>query len=82
MLDPWIKESLEAYVATGRPVGGFLTAVLENDLKEAFGRADDQCTRNMRDIVAYCYNKLPIGCWGSPEAVSEWFALKQKEIIG
>lgn len=77
MLDPWIKESLDVYVEKGRPVGGFLTAVLENNLKEAFGRADENCTRNMRDIVAYCYNHLPIGCWGSKENVAEWYKHKR-----
>lgn len=79
MVDEWIIESLQAYVDNGRPVGSFLQAVLENDLEWAFIRADLECTINMRDIVAYCYTKLPAGCRGSRQAVAEWFKKKHSQ---
>ena len=43
--------SLKAYIMEGRPVGHFLTAVLSNNLFEAFSRADDENASVMRDYV-------------------------------
>lgn len=60
------------YIEQGIPPGSFLTAVLCNDLKEAFGRADDENTAAMREWVFYLYNYAPTGCWGSPDKFSAW----------
>ena len=67
-----IKEAMDRYAAFGVPTGDFLRAVLENDLMEAFGRADEDNTRDMWEIVAYVYNEMPGNCHGSPEIVREW----------
>lgn len=72
-----IKESLERYVKLKIPTGGFLRAVLENDLVEAAGRADDVNLHLIPQIVSYIYNELPSVCWGSPEKVSAWLSVKQ-----
>lgn len=77
-----IVQSLTRYVIDGIPTGGFLSAVLENDLKEAFGRADDSNQLCLGHIVAYCYNEIPGDCWGSPERVNNWLkvhAIRRKE---
>ena len=37
-----MHEGIVAYIETGRPVGGFLTALLSNDLMGALGKADLQ----------------------------------------
>lgn len=76
---PEIIESIRAYADDGRPTGGFLKAVLSNDLKEAFGRADDGNRETMFEIVSYCYNEIPSSCWGTPEAVTEWMEKKRTE---
>ena len=68
----YIKESLTRYVENKIPPGGFLCAVLENDLKEACARADDVNRYRLFEIVAYCYNHIPSACWGSREAVINW----------
>ena len=78
MLDN-IKDAIDAYAETGRPVGHFLTAVLSNDLAEAIGRADDDNIRNIREIVSYVYMEIPSECWGSPKRVKDWYAKKRKE---
>lgn len=52
--------------------GHFLTAVLENDLREAMGRADDVSRAGLYSIVLFLYNDAPAPCWGSPEAVAAW----------
>jgi hypothetical protein len=62
-------ETIDLYSKSGAPPGQFVTAVLSNDLMEAFGRADQGNCRAMRSIVAYVYNKIPSAAWGSPEAV-------------
>lgn len=66
------KETLERYVQNKIPTGGFLKAVLENDLVEAFGQADDINKYRIGEIIKYIYNELPSLCWGSPEKVQNW----------
>ncbi len=67
-----IEASLKRYVDQRIETGSFLRAVLENNLKEAFGRADHINIGRMFEIVQYCYNEIPKNCWGSEEAVKEW----------
>jgi len=69
---PRIKDAIDRHVVTGGHCGDFVTAVLENNLKEAFVRADDHNAAHMKDIVAYCYYEIPSTAWGSPEAVAKW----------
>lgn len=74
-----LKESLDAYAKDGRPTGSFLEAVLANDLKEAFGRADNFNRWFMFPIVKYVYNEMPSICQGSYENVRAWLANKAAE---
>lgn len=67
-----ILGGLDRYLNEGIVPGGFLTACLENNLKEAFGRADADNGSNMKNIVAYLYNYVPAQAWGSVERVNEW----------
>lgn len=74
-----MKESIERYAKDHHCVGGFLQAVLENDLKEACGRADEG---NQKLLFEYCrllYNEVPSACWGSPDKVKEWLSWTDKE---
>jgi len=64
--------SLRKYIEHGCPVGDFLTAVLENNLSEACGRADDENIENLPAFVAYLYNEAPAACHGSREKVRAW----------
>lgn len=66
------QESMQAYIETGRPVGGFLTAVLENNLTESFARADFHNRHFMLDYANFLYNEAPSECWGDKEAVRDW----------
>ena len=67
-----IIESLDRYVEFHCPTGGFLDAVLRNDLKESCARADSQNLYLLFDIVSYLYNEVPWNCWGTPERVNAW----------
>ena len=71
-------ESLNRYVYDKIPPGSFLTAFLSNDLKNAFGHADDKNIANMYAIVKHCYNNIPMDSWGSPETVAAWLKVKNE----
>lgn len=70
--------ALERYLNNGIMPGSFLTAVLENNLCEAFGRADSGNSANLKNIVGYIYNNFPSNAWGSRERVDNYLnSLKQ-----
>ena len=69
MIDKNIKDSLSRYVEQRIKPGGFLTAVLENNLMDAVARADTMNMINLHSICKYIYNELPWHVWGSPEKV-------------
>lgn len=64
-----IKESLDRYAKDRIPPGGFLTAVLENDLMSAIASADHMNRQRLSEICKYVYNNLPSSIWGSREKV-------------
>lgn len=71
----YMQDPLERYICDRVHPGGFLTAVLSNDLKEAVCRADDTNIRHIADYVRFLFNYAPMACWGSPEDFRNW--LKQ-----
>lgn len=73
--------AIRRYIDQGLPPGDFLYAVLSNDLREAFGRADENNCREMFHIVAYLYNEAPRVCWGNVERVKEWLRIKEEARI-
>jgi hypothetical protein len=52
--------------------GGFLTAVLENDLAGAVARADHINIHAIAEWGQFLMWAMPRAAWGSPEAVNEW----------
>ena len=71
---------LKRYIKDRIHPGGFLIAVLENNLRKSFRQADKANREALFEIVCHCYNELPSICWGSPEKVKNW--LLRKEEIG
>lgn len=69
---------LERYIAEGCPTGGFLEAVLENDMLGAYQRADEFNTAAMGEIVKWLYNNAPGDCWGSRKRVAAWYKQHQE----
>ena len=67
-----LKSDLDRHVKSGGEVTGLTQALLENNLKESFARADDFNVQHMHEIVKYLYNEIPAACWGSPEKVEAW----------
>lgn len=67
-----MMSALVRYILKGEIPGGFLTAVLQNDLFEAIGRADEENRRNLPAFVSFIYNEAPSTCWGSKEHIKQW----------
>ncbi len=67
-----LREGIDTFVEHGQIPGSFLEAVLQNDLKESIGRADEGSMATLIHTVAYCYQKIPTQCWGSKKAVQAW----------
>lgn len=60
---------IERYVHDRIRPGGFMYAVLTNDLKQACARSDAENRYLLFEIVNYLYNEIPFCIWGSVEAV-------------
>jgi len=71
-IPPQIKVALDRWANMEGGVGDFLTAVLENNLMEAVGRADHINKQLLPEICMYVYNEMPSTCHGSPEKVKLW----------
>jgi len=71
------RESIERWILEGIPPGRFLEAVLANDLKESFARADDVSVVELPGLVSWLYNHAPMNCWGSREIMDSWREMKR-----
>lgn len=65
---------LKRYALEHVAVGGFLTAVLKNNLHEAVFRADSENLRQLEAIVRFVYWELPGDCWGDTVKVEAWLS--------
>ena len=72
----WLDESLEHYLMHGLEPGGFLTAVLANDLFRAVGRADHWNKTNLHNIVIEINRVMPAMSFGSYDHVKDWLTDK------
>ena len=68
----YMQEGLIDYVVRRRDPGHFLTAVLENNLAGAIGRADSSNLKALQNWVRVIYNYAPSNCWGNPAKVKAW----------
>ena len=67
-----IHDALIGYVVDHAHVGGFLQAVLSNNLFRSFAEADDENLAHLFDILKWVFNEAPGNCWGSPDTVRAW----------
>lgn len=61
---PRLLDSYDRYVLYHVGPGAFLTAVLDNDLTEAFARADENNTIRMREHASFVYTVMSQGLRG------------------
>jgi len=67
-----MKGGVSRYILQGIKPGGFLTAILSNDLKEAAGRADSSNQRMLFEWASFIVNYIPAPSQGGPEQVNDW----------
>lgn len=67
-----LRDGLVLYLVHQIQPGSFMLAVLSNDLKEAFSRADETSRAGMFELVKFLYNHAPFSAWGSPDRVQDW----------
>ena len=75
-IPPLVMAAMKRYVDRHTKSGGFLTAVICNNLTDAVFRADKETYRALRDIVGWFWNVAPSDCWGSKEKMETWLALR------
>jgi len=73
--------SIEEYINKRTPPSHFLRAVLENNLKEAFGQADMSNRARLFDLTSFMYCEVPTACWGTKERVALWLGETTPEEI-
>jgi len=73
-----ILNSINRYVEHGIEPGGFVKAVLSNDLATTFRAADPESLRGLSDILQYINLEIPAACWGSEAKVKAWMGDKNK----
>ena len=66
------QEVLLGYLEDGTDPGGFLTAILENNLTESVIRADVHNLILIPKIVHWLLTQAPRESWGSAEKVEAW----------
>jgi len=67
-----LRGSLERYLNHGINPGGFLTAVLENDLSGAVMRADYVNKHYLVDIASFVFSRMPAASAGRVGAMDYW----------
>ena len=74
ILPEHMQDGMRRYIERGIEGGGFMTAVLCNDLMGALGKADEINHHALFDYGRFLYNEVPSSCWGSPEKVNAWLS--------
>ena len=67
-----IRGSIVNYFEHGLCPGGFVTAVLANDLLRAVQSADFENRKHITSIAQWIFNNAPVGSTGSRERVQAW----------
>ena len=74
-----IRPGIVRYVDKGIPTGGFLEAVLKNDLFTACVKADDVNRYALWNIVDFMLNVVPIVCRGSRNDYATWILMSDRD---
>ncbi len=79
LIPDYMIGGIQRFIKQGVIPGGFLSAVLENNMKEAYVFADENNISNFPAYMNFLYNEVPSECWGSPEKVKAWSKMKREE---
>lgn len=67
-----MRKAIADYVLYGHHTGGFLAALLSNDLMTAATKADFENLRSLADWARFLHNYTPANCYGSREQYEHW----------
>jgi len=67
-----MMRGIDNYLRHRLQPGGFLSAVICNDLTSAVFYADDENLKNLPAFVSYFYNEVDSRAWGSREKMIKW----------
>ena len=67
-----IKLEIDSFRDSGTVPGGFIQAVLMNDLFAAWDYADANAWAEIKNTLWYIKECVPNGAYGSREAVARW----------
>lgn len=65
-------ESVRNYIEHGFAPGGFLYAVLTNNLADSFNKGDMLNAQSLGNYVRFMWWEIDSDAWGSPEKVDAW----------
>jgi len=71
-------KALQNYVVNHRAPGGFLAALLSNNLMETVLMSNLDNRQSIPLIFEYVLHHCPGNCWGSPEAVEKWVSVPNR----
>ena len=80
LIPDYMHSAIVRYVLHGIEAGGFLDAVICNNLFKAVGKADDINRNCLHEYCAFFYNDAPAACYGSKEKRDAW--IKHGGLIG
>lgn len=72
LIPPHMHEGITAYIASGRPTGGFLTALLHGDHARARQNADHTNRTNWQNWMRFFLKHVPSRAFGTPAKVAAW----------
>ena len=67
-----MRKAMTDWVLEAVPPGNFLTAVIQNNLREAVCMADDHNVKIIKQYVIWFINRTDRRCWGSIERFVNW----------
>lgn len=67
-----LGKTLLKYLANGQSTGGFLKALLSNDLFTTYARMDEQNEKLLNKYIKTIYSRFPSRCWGNEEKYKQW----------
>ncbi len=73
----YTDESIENYLMYGYEPGGFVYAVLTNNLFLAASRADHWNRERLADVAKTVFHNMPDGSFGSSQTIADW--IKDKD---
>lgn len=79
-LPPGIEEALQRYIDHALNPGGFLSAILRNNLSLAVFTASRDMRGRIGDIVFWLWENAPHACWGSEESIERWTEQNREEL--